>query len=80
MSRRLSKFTASVCALRRAVGSLRSKRDQRGSTAVIMLSPCALCRKRTKSPVIGITASLPRNALFFLRASISPSASLQTRW
>ena len=75
----VSKLTASVCDERRAPGSLRSKLEKRGRTSRTRLSPDGLWRNLTKSPVMGGTAS--RNALFFLRASISPSGcSLQTRW
>ena len=36
------KLTASVCEVRFAVGSLRSKCENRGTTSVIIDSPCAL--------------------------------------
>ena len=42
MTKRVSKLTASVCEVRFAVGSLRSKWEKRGSTSVIIDSPCAL--------------------------------------
>ena len=97
--RSVSKFTARVCDVRRAAGSRRSKRENRGRTSRIMESPWALWRNLTKSPVMGLTGSdacasdffapfmlsgaalfMRTNADFFLRAIISPSASLQTRW
>ena len=95
----VSKLTASVCEVRRAAGSRRSKCEKRGSTSSIIESPCALWRNLTKSPVIGLSGSdacssdffapfmssgaavfMRPKADFFFRASISPSASLQTRW
>ena len=93
ITKSVSKFTARVCARRRAVGSRRSKREKRGSTSVIIDSPCALWRKRTKSPVIGVSlsslrvlggqlrSSRRRNAKsdFFFLAIRPSSASLQTR-
>ena len=42
MTKSVSKFTASVCDVRFAVGSLRSKCENRGSTSVIIDSPCAV--------------------------------------
>ena len=100
ITKSVSKFTARVWDLRRAVGSFLSKWEKRGSIAVIIDSPWALYLKRTKSPVTGVSVSAPisprltfrtaplsatlstrlAKALFFLRARISPAASLQTRW
>ena len=42
MTKSVSKLTASVCDLRFAVGSFRSKCEKRGSSSVIIDSPCAL--------------------------------------
>ena len=92
ITKRTSKLTASVCERRRAVGSRRSRRENLGRTSVMNDSPISLWRKRTKSPVMGtrlsalrvsggqLRSSMRRNAKcdFFLRAMISPSASLQT--
>ncbi len=57
ITNRVSKLTASVWEVRRAVGSLRSKCEKRGSTSRIIESPLGLWRKRTKSPVIGFGGS-----------------------
>jgi len=60
MTKSASKLTASVCDVRRAVGSRRSKRENRGRTSVTSESPHSLYRKRTKSPVIGRGGSAAR--------------------